>query len=149
MNPTSNCILTFIEDLSGDAQGSVPNLFSLLHATQALNQELWSGVRFLLTQDNAKPHMEPITINCLTDCKTLPSPARSIDIYPIQHVQDMKGRRLRLPGTVDPLARQLEQIWQEIPQETIRVPYHSMPHRVAACIQATGVGQLFNELFTL
>ncbi|GFV19033.1 hypothetical protein TNCV_4759181 [Trichonephila clavipes] len=36
----------------------------------------------------------------------------------------------------DDLARQLEQFWQEIPQETIKVLYHSMPRRVAACIQA-------------
>ncbi|GFW65241.1 hypothetical protein TNCV_395071 [Trichonephila clavipes] len=36
------------EDMSGDAQGSVSILLSLLHATQALNQELWSGVPFLL-----------------------------------------------------------------------------------------------------
>ncbi|GFS51672.1 hypothetical protein TNCV_613581 [Trichonephila clavipes] len=27
-------------------------------------------------------------------------------------------------------------IWQEIPQETISVLYHSMPRRLAACIQA-------------
>ncbi|GFS72124.1 hypothetical protein TNCV_3904031 [Trichonephila clavipes] len=31
------------------AQYSVPILLSLLHATQALNQELWPGVPFLLT----------------------------------------------------------------------------------------------------
>ncbi|GFV24585.1 hypothetical protein TNCV_1914471 [Trichonephila clavipes] len=46
------------------------------------------------------------------------------------------GRRLHLPGNVDDLSRQLEQIWQEIPPETIRVLYHSMSRRVAACIQA-------------
>ncbi|GFX01484.1 uncharacterized protein TNCV_1864581 [Trichonephila clavipes] len=46
------------------------------------------------------------------------------------------GRRLHLSGNVDNLTRQLEQIWQEIPQETIRVLYHSMSCRVAACIQA-------------
>ncbi|GFS75947.1 transposable element Tcb1 transposase [Trichonephila clavipes] len=51
------------------------------------------------------------------------------------HLQH-SGRRLRLPGNVDELARQLEQIWQEIPQETIRVLYRSMSRRVAACIHA-------------
>ncbi|GFV73808.1 hypothetical protein TNCV_422711 [Trichonephila clavipes] len=49
----------------------------------------------------------------------------------------MRGSRLHLPGNVYDLARQLEQICQEIPKESIRVPYHSMPRRVAACIQAT------------
>ncbi|GFU89421.1 transposable element Tc1 transposase [Trichonephila clavipes] len=33
---------------------------------------------------------------------------------------NMIGRRLPLPGNVDDLAQRLEQIWQEIPQETIR-----------------------------
>ncbi|GFU91213.1 hypothetical protein TNCV_4925431 [Trichonephila clavipes] len=37
---------------------------------------------------------------------------------------------------VDDLTRQLEQLWQEIPQEIISVFYHPMPRRVAACIQA-------------
>ncbi|GFV97076.1 hypothetical protein TNCV_3526621 [Trichonephila clavipes] len=41
-NPTSICVLTIIEDLSGDVQGSVP----ILHVTQALNQELLSGGHF-------------------------------------------------------------------------------------------------------
>ncbi|GFX31670.1 uncharacterized protein TNCV_4081941 [Trichonephila clavipes] len=48
------------------------------------------------------------------------------------------GRKLHLPGNVDNLARQLEQIWQEIPQKTIRELYHSMPRHVVACIQARG-----------
>ncbi|GFY11727.1 uncharacterized protein TNCV_1529191 [Trichonephila clavipes] len=47
-------------------------------------------------------------------------------------------RRRLPPENVDDLARQLEQIWQEIPQETMRVLYHSMPRHVAACIRARG-----------
>ncbi|GFY18299.1 hypothetical protein TNCV_2047051 [Trichonephila clavipes] len=56
----------------------------------------------------------------------------------MEHVWDMMGRRLYLTGNVDPLAQQLEPIWHEIPQETIRVLYHSMSCCVAACIQARG-----------
>ncbi|GFW84017.1 transposable element Tcb1 transposase [Trichonephila clavipes] len=74
-------------------------------------------------------------MNCLTAYQTLPWPVRSPDISSIEHTWDMKGRRLRLPGNIDHLALQLEQIWQELPQETIRVPYYSMPRRVTACIQ--------------
>ncbi|GFW49545.1 hypothetical protein TNCV_2843261 [Trichonephila clavipes] len=48
-NPTSNCVLTIIEDEPGEAQGSVPILLSLLHSTQALDQELLSETPFLLT----------------------------------------------------------------------------------------------------
>ncbi|GFS94843.1 HTH_Tnp_Tc3_2 domain-containing protein [Trichonephila clavipes] len=36
--------------VSGDAHGSGSILLSLLHATQALNQKLWSGDPFLLTE---------------------------------------------------------------------------------------------------
>ncbi|GFV24805.1 hypothetical protein TNCV_882731 [Trichonephila clavipes] len=49
MNLVSNCVLIIIESVSGDTQGSVPILLSLSYATQALNQELWSGVPILLT----------------------------------------------------------------------------------------------------
>ncbi|GFV16178.1 hypothetical protein TNCV_3379421 [Trichonephila clavipes] len=48
------------------------------------------------------------------------------------------GRRMHLPGNVDNLARQLEQICQEIPQKTIRLPFHFVPRHVAACIRARG-----------
>ncbi|GFU30448.1 transposable element Tcb1 transposase [Trichonephila clavipes] len=75
-------------------------------------------------------------MNCLTACQKLPLPCRSPYPSPIKHIWDMMGRRLHLPGNVDDLARQLEQIWQEMPQETIRMLYHSMPRRVAACISA-------------
>ncbi|GFV34600.1 transposable element Tcb1 transposase [Trichonephila clavipes] len=77
-------------------------------------------------------------MNCLAAYQTLPWPTRSPDPSPIEHVWDMMGRRLHLPGNVDDLVTQLEQIWQEIPQETIRVLYHSMSHCVAACIKARG-----------
>ncbi|GFX55797.1 transposable element Tc1 transposase [Trichonephila clavipes] len=175
--PASNCVLTLIEDLSGDAQGSVPILLSLLHATHSLNQKLWFWVPFffasrpllvvirgtltqhqyvndilrtvllpfllqypdlIFQQENARPHTARVAMNCLTACKTFHWPARSPGISPNEHVWDMMGRRRHLPKNVDDLARQLVQIWQEISQETIRVFYHSMSRRAAACIQATG-----------
>ncbi|UYV64720.1 K02A2.6-like [Cordylochernes scorpioides] len=48
-------------------------------------------------------------------------------------------RRLQPSRNVDYLVRQLETIWQEIPQHTIRNLYQSMTRRVAACIQAKEV----------
>ncbi|GFT11401.1 transposable element Tc1 transposase [Trichonephila clavipes] len=83
-------------------------------------------------QDNARPHTTRVAMNCLPACQTLSWPARSPDFSPIEHVWDMVRRRLPLPGNVDDLARQLEQIWQEIPQDTIKVLYHSMPHKHVA-----------------
>ncbi|GFY29585.1 transposable element Tc1 transposase [Trichonephila clavipes] len=60
------------------------------------------------------------------------------DLSSIENIWNMMGRRLYLPGYVNDLVQHLEKIWQEIPQETLRVPYHSMPRRVASCIQARG-----------
>ncbi|GFV65914.1 uncharacterized protein TNCV_1365291 [Trichonephila clavipes] len=106
-NLASNCVLTIIEDVSGDAQGSVPILISLLHTKQALNWELWSGVPFLLTteplwslleahlqpnEDKARPHATRVAMSCLTACQRLPWPARSPDLSSIEHVWDMMGR---------------------------------------------------------
>ncbi|GFW66453.1 transposable element Tc1 transposase [Trichonephila clavipes] len=73
-------------------------------------------------------------MNCLTACQTLHLLARSPYLSPVEHVWDMMGRQQHLPGNVDDLPQKLEHIWQEIMQETIKVFYHSMPRRVAACI---------------
>ncbi|GFV21518.1 transposable element Tc1 transposase [Trichonephila clavipes] len=92
----------------------------------------------IFQQDKTRSHTARVAINCLTAYQTLLWPSKSSDPSPIEHVQYMMRRRLHLPGNVDDLARQLEKIWQEIPQETIRVLYYSMSCRVAACIQARG-----------
>ncbi|GFU27210.1 transposable element Tc1 transposase, partial [Trichonephila clavipes] len=83
-------------------------------------------------QDNARPHTVRVVMNCLTACQIFPCPERSSDFSPIELVWDMMGMLLHLPGNVDGRTQQLEQIWQEIPQETIRLIYHSMPCRVTA-----------------
>ncbi|GFW18539.1 transposable element Tcb1 transposase [Trichonephila clavipes] len=86
-------------------------------------------------------------MNCLTAYQTFLCPARSSDLSPITHVWDTTGRQLHVPGNFYALARQLEQIWQRIPQEKIRVLYHSMSRRVAASIQARdGVISLLSSL---
>ncbi|GFX38103.1 transposable element Tcb2 transposase [Trichonephila clavipes] len=96
----------------------------------------YSGLIF--QQDNAKPNTPRIAINCLTSYKMLSWPARLPNPFPIENFWNMMRRRLHLPGNVNDLARQLEQIWLEIPQETIRVLYPFMSLRVAACIQPRG-----------
>ncbi|UYV73888.1 hypothetical protein LAZ67_11001272 [Cordylochernes scorpioides] len=77
-------------------------------------------------------------MDCLQSCRTLPWPARSPDLSPIEQIWDVMGRRLQPSWNADYLARQLETIWQEIPQHTIWNLYQSMTRRVAACIQARG-----------
>ncbi|GFX65161.1 transposable element Tc1 transposase [Trichonephila clavipes] len=95
---------------------------------------LWQYPGLIFQQNNAPLHTARVAVNCLTACQTLPWIARSPDPSAIEPVWDVMGRRMHLPGNVDDLARQLEQIWQEIPQETIRGPYYSMARHVAACM---------------
>ncbi|GFW24588.1 transposable element Tc1 transposase [Trichonephila clavipes] len=96
---------------------------------------VWGAISFEagLLWSSLEAHLQHIAY------QTLPWPTRSPYSSPIEHVWDMMGRRLHLQGNVDYLARQLEKIWQEIPQETIRVLYHSsISRRVVACIQDRG-----------
>ncbi|GFY04335.1 transposable element Tcb1 transposase [Trichonephila clavipes] len=62
------------------------------------------------SEDKTRSHAALVAMNCLTVCQTLPWPARSPDLSPIQHLCDMMGRRLHLPENVDDLAQQLEQV---------------------------------------
>ncbi|UYV79773.1 K02A2.6-like [Cordylochernes scorpioides] len=94
--------------------------------------------RLTFQQDNAQAHTARVTMDCLQSCRTLPWPARSLDLSPIEHIWDVMGRRLQPSRNVDYLARQLETIWQEIPQHTIRNLYQSMTRWGAACIQVSG-----------
>ncbi|GFU50293.1 HTH_Tnp_Tc3_2 domain-containing protein [Trichonephila clavipes] len=109
-NSNSNCVLTLIEDVSEDSEGSVPIQLSLLHASQALNQELWSGVPFLLTaghlwsslearlqhnEDKTRLHVARIAM--LKHFLGHPNLSSNV------HVWDMMGRRLHLLGNVDDL----------------------------------------------
>ncbi|GFV65096.1 transposable element Tcb1 transposase [Trichonephila clavipes] len=82
-------------------------------------------------------------MNCLIVYQTLLF--GQADPSPIEPVWDMMGMRLHLLGNVYDLVQQLEQIWQEIPQETIIVLHHSMLRRVATCIQAREIALDFSS----
>ncbi|GFV43078.1 hypothetical protein TNCV_5027681 [Trichonephila clavipes] len=118
-----------IEDASGEAHGSLPILLSLLYATQAPNQELCSGVTLLLT---ARPLWSPI------ETRLQPNAfkhflGRQIARYLFnREFLGHDGKETASTRNVYDLSRQLKQIWQEIPQESIRMSYLSVPRRVAA-----------------
>ncbi|GFS96918.1 transposable element Tcb1 transposase [Trichonephila clavipes] len=99
-------------------------------------------------QNNAKPRTKRVAMNCLTIYQTLPWPARLKDPSPIEHVRDMMGRRLHLPGNIDDMARQLVQISHEIPQETMRVLYHAICDIVWQLKSRLELDQLLIELIT-
>ncbi|KFM57479.1 Transposable element Tc1 transposase, partial [Stegodyphus mimosarum] len=58
-------------------------------------------------QDNARPHTAHVSTACLSTCRTLPCPARSPDLSPIEHVWSLVGRALQPARDVDDLTSQL------------------------------------------
>ncbi|KAG2470935.1 TC1A transposase, partial [Polypterus senegalus] len=102
------------------------------------------GPGFLLMHDNARPHVARVCRQYLEDegIETIEWPSRSPDLNPIEHLWDIMFRSIRhrqvAPQTVQQLRNALIQIWEEMPQDTIRRLIRSMPRRCQACIQARG-----------
>ena len=102
------------------------------------------GPGFLLMQDNARPHVAGVCQQFLQEegIDVMDWPARSPDLNPIEHIWDIMSRSIHqrhvAPQTVQELADALVQVWEEIPQETIRHLIRSMPRRCREVIQARG-----------
>ena len=102
------------------------------------------GPGFLLMQDNARPHVAGVCQQFLQeeDIDVMDWPARSPDLNPIEHIWDIMSRSIHqrhvAPQTVQELADALVQVWEEIPQETIRHLIRNMPRRCREVIQARG-----------
>ncbi|GFV58738.1 transposable element Tcb1 transposase [Trichonephila clavipes] len=90
----------------------------------------------IFQQDNARPHTARVSQDCLRNVTTLPWPARSPDLSPIEHIWNHLARRVEHPTSlIEPEAR-LQQIWNESSQDIIQNLYASMPARIASCIRA-------------
>ncbi|GFV32479.1 transposable element Tcb1 transposase [Trichonephila clavipes] len=63
---------------------------------------------------------------------TLPWPARSPDLSPIEHIWDNFGRRVEHPTSVNEPGARLQQIWNEMSQDIIQNMYASMPDRITS-----------------
>jgi hypothetical protein len=72
-------------------------------------------------QDNARCHISRVAMNYLNDnhIRTLPWPALSSDLSPIEHLWDELGRRVRRrvnpPESIDQFQRALTDEWNNIP----------------------------------
>ena len=88
------------------------------------------GPGFLLIQDNARPHVAGVCQQVLQEegIDAMDWPARSPDLNPIEHIWDIMSRSIHA----------LVQVWEEIPQETIRHLIRRMPRRCREVIQARG-----------
>lgn len=102
------------------------------------------GRRFIFQDDNARCHRARIVTDYLQqqNITTLPWPALSPDLSPIEHVWDMLGQRLRQrqqpPANVQELAAALQQEWNNVPQNDLGRLVRSMPRRIRACLANRG-----------
>ncbi|GFY21776.1 transposable element Tcb2 transposase [Trichonephila clavipes] len=95
------------------------------------------GAIFL--QDNARPHTVRVAQDFIRHFQTLPWPAHSPDLFPVEHVWDQLKRQMSSCHSVHDLELAVHDLWAHLPQDNIRCLINSMPGRVAACI-ATGGG---------
>lgn len=100
--------------------------------------------RPVFMDDNARPHRSRAVRAYLENeaVTTLPWPARSPDLNPIEHLWDQLGRRLQAleppPQNLQHLEAQLHREWRQITLQQIRRLTGSMRRRVAAVIHANG-----------
>lgn len=102
------------------------------------------ATRPVFMDDNARPHRARAVVQHLQHnaIETLPWPARSPDLNPIEHLWDILGRRVRAR---DPPVQNLQELthalhdeWQQIPQQRIRRLVTSMRRRVENVIHVRG-----------
>lgn len=102
------------------------------------------GQEFLFMHDNARPHVARVVQDYLQDVEiaTLPWPARSPDLNPIEHLWDNLSRSVRAllppPRDLNELSVRLTEMWDDMDQDTIRNLILSMPRRCEAVIRARG-----------
>ncbi|GFU60611.1 uncharacterized protein TNCV_1730201 [Trichonephila clavipes] len=92
----------------------------------------------IFQQDNARPNTARVAQDFLRHFQTLPSPARSPDLSPVEHVWDQLKRQMSSCHSVHDLELAVQGLWAHLPQDNIRCLINSMPDCVAACIAAGG-----------
>lgn len=92
--------------------------------------------------DNAPAHRAASTAQFLASSgiPTLPWPALSPDMNPIEHVWDHMKRKIRAqnPQNLKELAREIIDSWTKMPQSYVKKLIFSMPRRIQALIRARG-----------
>ncbi|GFW55021.1 transposable element Tcb2 transposase [Trichonephila clavipes] len=94
-------------------------------------------------QDNARSHTARVAQDSLRHFQSLPWPALSLDLSPVEHVWDQLKRHMPLCYSVHDLELAVQDLWAHMPQDNIRCLINSMPDRVAACIAAGGGPTLY------
>lgn len=97
----------------------------------------------IFQQDNARPHVARHTMGVLraNNVNTLDWPAKSPDLFPIEHLWDHLGRKVRERNDVNNVAdleRALRQEWNRVPMAVIQRLISSMRRRCEAVCAVNG-----------
>ncbi|GFU83338.1 transposable element Tc1 transposase [Trichonephila clavipes] len=92
----------------------------------------------IFQQDNALLHTARAAQDFLHHFQTLPWPALSPDLSPVEHMWDQLKQQMPSCHSVHDLELAVQNLWAHLPQDNIRYLINSMPDRVAACIAAGG-----------
>ncbi|GFW60861.1 DDE_3 domain-containing protein [Trichonephila clavipes] len=90
----------------------------------------------IFQQDSARPHTARVAQDFLRHFLTLPWPAHSPDLSPVEHVWDQLKRQMPSFHSVHDLELAVQDLWAYLPQDNIKYLINSMLDRVAACIAA-------------
>ncbi|GFW63378.1 uncharacterized protein TNCV_400441 [Trichonephila clavipes] len=92
----------------------------------------------IFQQDNARPHTARVAQDFLPHFETIPWPARSPDLSPVEYVWDQLKRQILSCHSVYDLELAIQDLWAHLPQDNIRCLINSMPDSVVACNAAGG-----------
>ncbi|GFY08523.1 DDE_3 domain-containing protein [Trichonephila clavipes] len=92
----------------------------------------------IFQQDKAHPHTARVAQDFLRHFQTLPWPAHSPDLSPVEHVWDQLKRQMPSCHSVHDLKLDVQDLWAHVPKDNIKCLINLMPDRVAACIAAGG-----------
>ncbi|GFX99873.1 transposable element Tcb1 transposase [Trichonephila clavipes] len=90
----------------------------------------------IFQQNNARSHTARVAQDFLRHFQTLPWPARSPDLSPVEHVCYQLKRQIPSCHSVHDLELVVQDLWTHLPQDNVRCLINSMSDRVAACIAA-------------
>ncbi|GFX79700.1 transposable element Tc1 transposase [Trichonephila clavipes] len=99
---------------------------------------VWRCPGAIFQQDNARPHTARVAQDFLRHFQTLPWPACSPDLSPVEHVWDQLKREMPSCHSVHDLELAVQDLWAHLTQDNMRCLINSVPGRVVACIAAGG-----------
>jgi transposase len=97
-----------------------------------------------IQEDNARPHKAKVAATFREEnfLSTLPWPAQSPDLNPIENlwavVKSRLSKQRKKPSNLAQLERRVQKIWKAIPNSLLEKLVDSMPDRVNAVIAVGG-----------